>query len=98
MLDNQGRISSGSSADGYAYLVQSQGSNIQRYSNYLMARAKTFGDTQMDFVRSGPGRLKRLTVDKGLLRETESVQKQIRAILKCDVGRNEMPSINGLAC
>lgn len=40
----------------------------------------------MDFVRSGEGRLKRLSVDKGLLRETESVQAQIDALLKCDVG------------
>ena len=30
--------------------------------------------------------MKRLTVDKGLLRETEMVQKQIWALLRCDVG------------
>lgn len=29
--------------------------------------------------------MRRLTVEKGLLRETEIVQKQIRALLKCDV-------------
>lgn len=50
-----------------------------------MARAKAFDTTQTDYVRSGPGRLKRLSVDKGLLRETEIVQKQIRALLRCDV-------------
>lgn len=39
----------------------------------------------MDYVRNGPGRLKRLTVDKGLLRETEAVQKQIKALVRCNV-------------
>lgn len=29
--------------------------------------------------------MKRLTVDKGLLRETEMIQKQIWALLRCDV-------------
>lgn len=50
-----------------------------------MTRAKAFDATKTDYVRSGPGRLKRLSVDKGLLRETEVVQKQIRALLRCDV-------------
>jgi hypothetical protein len=30
--------------------------------------------------------LKRQTIDKGLLRETETVQSQISALLKCEVG------------
>ena len=29
--------------------------------------------------------MKRLTVEKGLLRETEIVQRQIHALLQCDV-------------
>ena len=45
-----------------------------------------YRDTKQDFVRSGAGHLKRLSVDKGLLRENEAVQSQIRALLKCDVG------------
>lgn len=65
--------------------VQAQGHNIRRYSDYLITRAKAFADTKIDHVRSGQGRLKRLTVDKGLLRETEVVQRQIKALLKCDV-------------
>jgi hypothetical protein len=52
-----------------------------------MTRAKAFNATQTDYVRSGPGRLKRLSVDRGLLRETEVVQKQIRALLRCDVSQ-----------
>ncbi|KAJ5174968.1 uncharacterized protein N7482_000845 [Penicillium canariense] len=69
--------------------AQSQGHNIRRYAEYLITRAKAFGATQTDYVRSGPGRLKRLSVDKGLLRETEVVQKQIRALLRCDLLTDE---------
>ena len=65
--------------------VQIQGANIRRYYNYLLSRAKAYRDTHLDWVREGKGRLKRQTVDKGLLRETESVQKQIHALLKCDL-------------
>ncbi|PYI13167.1 ANTH-domain-containing protein [Aspergillus violaceofuscus CBS 115571] len=65
--------------------VQSQGHNIRRYSEYLLARAKAFESTKTDYVRSGQGRMKRLTVEKGLLRETEIVQRQIRALLRCDL-------------
>jgi hypothetical protein len=39
----------------------------------------------VDYVRGGEGRLKRLSIDKGLLREAESVQEQIRYLLKCQV-------------
>ncbi|RAL11330.1 ENTH domain protein [Aspergillus homomorphus CBS 101889] len=65
--------------------VQSQGHNIRRYSDYLLARAKAFETTKTDYVRSGQGRMRRLTVEKGLLRETEIVQRQIRALLRCDL-------------
>lgn len=67
------------------YEVQVQGNNIRNYHHYLLARAKAFHDTKLDWVREGPARLKRLTVDKGLLRETETVQRQIKALLQCDV-------------
>ena len=65
--------------------VQVQGENIRHYYNYLMQRVKAYKDTQIDWVKDGKGRLKRQTIDKGLLRETEAVQKQIYALLKCDV-------------
>ncbi|OJJ46935.1 hypothetical protein ASPZODRAFT_131847 [Penicilliopsis zonata CBS 506.65] len=70
--------------------VQSQGHNIRRYSDYLISRSRAFAETQTDYVRSGQGRLKRLTVDKGLLRETEIVQKQIKALLRCDLLTDEV--------
>lgn len=66
--------------------AQSQGHNIRRYAEYLITRAKAFEASKIDHVRSGPGRLKRIGVEKGLLRETEIVQKQIRVLLRCDVG------------
>ncbi|KAF3004335.1 hypothetical protein E8E13_009485 [Curvularia kusanoi] len=63
--------------------VQTQGHNIRTYTEYILRRAIEYGATKVDYVRGGEGRLKRLTVDKGLLRECESVQEQIRYLLKC---------------
>ena len=63
-----------------------QGTNIQNYHIYIMMRAKAYRNTRIDWVREGQGRLKKQTVDKGLLRETEAVQSQIQALVKCDVG------------
>ncbi|KAL8827769.1 MAG: hypothetical protein Q9170_006881 [Blastenia crenularia] len=69
--------------------VQAQGANIRHYYTYVLTRAKAFRDTKVDWVREGQGRLKKQTVDKGLLRETESVQTQINALLKCDLLSND---------
>ncbi|KAI9878011.1 MAG: hypothetical protein M1830_002169 [Pleopsidium flavum] len=69
--------------------VQLQGSNIRHYSEYLLERARSYREIKFDFVRGGQGRLKRQSVDKGLLRETESVQTQIDALLKCDLLTSE---------
>ncbi|RDW87415.1 hypothetical protein BP5796_03109 [Coleophoma crateriformis] len=69
--------------------VQTQGRNIRHYTNYLLERAKAYRETKCDFVRSADRRLEKLSVDKGLLRETEAVQDQITALLKCDVLDNE---------
>ena len=65
--------------------VQTQGQNIRRYSEYLLARAQGYAASKCDYVRSGEGRMKKLSVDKGLLRETEVVQEQIKALVKCDL-------------
>lgn len=66
--------------------MQTQGRNIRTYADYLTQRAQSYSSTKVDYVRKGEGRLKNLTIDKGLLREAESVQEQIRALLRCDVG------------
>ena len=70
--------------------VQTQGLNIRRYSEYLLSRAESFATSHCDYVRSGEGRMKKLTVDKGLLRETELIQNQIRALVKCDLLSNDV--------
>ncbi|KAF2192635.1 ANTH-domain-containing protein [Zopfia rhizophila CBS 207.26] len=69
--------------------VQTQGHNIRTYNEYLLRRAIEYGSTRVDYVRGGEGRLKRLNVEKGLLRETESVQEQIRYLLKCEPFHDE---------
>ncbi|KAI9762805.1 MAG: hypothetical protein M4579_000157 [Chaenotheca gracillima] len=69
--------------------VQAQGANIRHYMSFILERARAFRETRLDFVRSGEGRLKRLSVDKGLLRETETVQHQITALLKCNLLSDE---------
>ncbi|KAL7272183.1 hypothetical protein RUND412_005010 [Rhizina undulata] len=63
--------------------AQEQGRNIRHYSHYLLERARTYGDVRTDYVRSGEGRLRKLSIEKGLLREVECVQTQIEALLKC---------------
>lgn len=68
------------------YTAQTQGRNIRHYANYLSERARAFRDTKIDWVRGKENRLEKLSVEKGLLRETEAIQNQLRALLDCDVG------------
>ena len=65
--------------------VQTQGIGIRTYFEYLLERVKAYQDTKTDYVRSGAGKMRGLTVDKGLLRQTEVVQAQIKALLMCDL-------------
>jgi phosphatidylinositol-binding clathrin assembly protein len=71
--------------------AQIQGRNIRHYAAYLAERTRAFKDTKVDWVRAQETRLEKLSVDKGLLRETEVVQSQLTALLKCDV-RNPDPT------
>lgn len=75
------------------YIAQTQGRNIRHYANYLIERVRAYRDTKTDWVRAPESRLERLTVEKGLLRETEVVQHQITALLKCDVRDISKPSV-----
>ena len=75
----------GNNANRVYGTVQTQGRNIRHYTNYLSERARAYRDTKCDFVRGGDRRLEKMSVEKGLLRETEVVQHQITALLKCDV-------------
>lgn len=72
---------------------------ITRYAKYLHTRVKQFESTGVDYVRDERsnnntnqqgGRLRLLEVDKGLLREVESVQKQIDSLLKNNFMENEI--------
>lgn len=65
--------------------AQTQGRNIRHYANYLSERARAYRETKTDWVRADESRLERSTVEKGLLRETESVQNQLSALVKCSV-------------
>lgn len=65
--------------------AQTQGGNIRRYYEYLSERVKAYRDTKTDYVQAGAGKMRQLTVDRGLLRQTELVQDQIRALVRCDV-------------
>lgn len=67
--------------------AQTQGRNIRHYAHYLGERSRAFGLTKTDWVRAPESRLEKISVEKGLLRETEVVQQQLSALLKCDVGR-----------
>lgn len=68
--------------------VQTQGRNIRHYTNYLSERARGYRETKCDFVQERhENRLEKMTVEKGLLRETETLQHQVTALLKCDVGQ-----------
>ncbi|SPO02142.1 related to YAP1802 - Yeast Adaptor Protein, member of AP180 protein family [Cephalotrichum gorgonifer] len=65
--------------------AQTQGRNIRHYARYLSERARAFRETKVDWVRAKESRLENLSVEKGVLRETEAVQVQISALLSCDV-------------
>ncbi|KAL2756972.1 hypothetical protein ACRALDRAFT_1012113, partial [Sodiomyces alcalophilus JCM 7366] len=65
--------------------AQTQGRNIRVYARYIHERARAYRDTKCDWVRVKVSRLEKLTVEKGLLRETEAIQRQISALLKCDI-------------
>ena len=73
--------------------------NIMKYAKYLQARVKQFDMTGTDYVRDersnnitfkNGGKLRYLGIEKGLLRESESVQKQIDALLKNNFTENEV--------
>ncbi|KAL2891639.1 ENTH domain-containing protein C19F8.03c [Ceratocystis lukuohia] len=72
----------------------SHGRTISQYAQYISERARSFRETKVDWVRCKEPRLEKLPVDKGLLRETESVQAQLTALLECQVMDDEHDEIN----
>ncbi|CAG8551180.1 1530_t:CDS:10 [Ambispora leptoticha] len=66
-----------------------QSKNIHAYAAYLEERAGTYRELKLDFIKehsrsdASGGRLRKLTVAKGLLREVKLLQRQLGALLKC---------------
>ncbi|CAG8530063.1 6843_t:CDS:2 [Cetraspora pellucida] len=64
-----------------------QTKNIHTYAAYIEEKVAVYRDLKIDFVRekleNGDSRLRKLSVDKGLLREVEILQRQITALLNC---------------
>ncbi|CAG8659449.1 7373_t:CDS:2, partial [Dentiscutata heterogama] len=64
-----------------------QTKNIHTYAAYIEEKVAVYRDLKVDFVRekldNGEGRLRKLSVEKGLLREVEILQRQIAALLNC---------------
>ncbi|KKA30595.1 hypothetical protein TD95_001104 [Thielaviopsis punctulata] len=73
--------------------AQPHGYTIRKYAEYLSERARSYRETKCDWVRSKEDRLEKLSVEKGLLRETESVQDQLQALLQCEVMNDEHDEI-----
>lgn len=61
-----------------------------------MERVLGHQDVRTDFVKAGAGKMKKLTVDKGLLRLTEAVQIQIESLVQCDVSGETVQVKQGL--
>ena len=75
---------------------------VYTYAHYIAIRAKEFANTGHDFIKDSKkpfgswssndksSILRELTVEKGLLRTTESVQKQVDALLNCRFRESEV--------
>ncbi|KAG7881053.1 hypothetical protein KL905_002081 [Ogataea polymorpha] len=75
---------------------------LKNYSKYLTTRAKEYANVKHDYIREMKkpvsswstkdtgSRLRSLSVDKGLLREVESVQKQVDALVRCRFAEAEV--------
>jgi hypothetical protein len=70
--------------------VSEQGENIRDYARYLSVRVQSWRELKFDYASQRlagdqQGRLKKLSVEKGLLREVEGVSRLTGALLKCKV-------------
>src|SRR5206468_1298843 len=63
--------------------------NIHSYAIYLEEKVAVYRELKVDFTKvanvEGGGRLKKLTVAKGLLREVNTLQRQLETLLNCKV-------------
>ncbi|BGP56032.1 hypothetical protein JCM8202v2_003639 [Rhodotorula sphaerocarpa] len=68
-------------------LSSPEGANVAAYGQYLGCRIKSYGNLKRDVVRDksdrrATNRLKTLTVEQGLLRETREIQRMIAALVE----------------
>ncbi|GAA5863962.1 hypothetical protein JCM3774_004435 [Rhodotorula dairenensis] len=68
-------------------LSSPEAANVAAYGQYLACRIKAYGNLKRDVVRDksdrrAANRLKTLTVDQGLLRETREIQRMIAALVE----------------
>lgn len=63
--------------------------NIYLYTAYLQQKVEAFRELKIDYVKATMGnkvgRLRRLSIKDGLLKETTVLQKQLGSLLKCNV-------------
>ncbi|CAO3592902.1 unnamed protein product [Absidia cylindrospora] len=61
--------------------------NIYLYTAYLQQKVSVYRELHMDYIKatisSKVGRLRRLSINDGLLKETMVLQRQVSALLKC---------------
>lgn len=72
-------------------LSSPEAANVAAYGQYLACRIKSYGNLKRDVVRDksdrrAANRLKTLTVEQGLLRETREIQRMIAALVEAKVG------------
>ncbi|KAH3680533.1 hypothetical protein WICMUC_000264 [Wickerhamomyces mucosus] len=80
--------------------------SLVRYARYLQIRGKEYGSTKVDYVkdyqlaeaRREDCRLKNLLIEKGLLREVESVEKQIKVLVNCRFNESDINNDIILTC
>ncbi|TNY20689.1 ENTH domain-containing protein [Rhodotorula diobovata] len=67
-------------------LSSSEASNVAAYGQYLAARIKAYGNLKRDAIRDksdrrNANRMRKLSVEQGLLRETREIQRMIAALV-----------------
>lgn len=68
--------------------------NIYLYTAYLQQKVEAYRELHVDYIKntmaSKVGRLRRLSIKDGLLKETMVLQKQVSALLKCKVSETTL--------
>ncbi|KAI9017622.1 AP180 N-terminal homology domain-containing protein, partial [Gaertneriomyces semiglobifer] len=77
-------------------LGHEQAKNLRAYALYLEEKVMGYRDIKVDFVRSKADiiqRFRTLSIEKGLLREVELLQRQINGLLGCTFYSEEIDNV-----